>query len=358
MVTPFGIWIMASIAILSLMIGFWTGRGLRWRREEMLEEIAQGHEGGRIRLETPQDLEEEERQSHFQDKTADRQSRTTGAAIAGRKWFTRSSDHHTESSLNGKESSYQKESNQKDRRTNQAVGKRYQQHDQETAIEWSIREERNWFRGYPGENEGISSNSPSQDSRRQEELQKGNTTEEKQTPVKPYNKRIDGGRERLDREIKWKEIGMEHKRIPIGWPVGSPVAGAVSFFYEGKRRGAVIIPEQGYLYAPAPGKIVKLYPTGNAFLLRTDYGVELLIRVGVETQELEGMYFRPRVVQNEIVNKGKLLLEFDPEGIGAEGYDCGVRLSVEENHDWLEISITQAEHVKVGEELLWIKSVD
>lgn len=145
------------------------------------------------------------------------------------------------------------------------------------------------------------------------------------------------------------------KRIPLGWAIGSPVAGEVNFFYEGARRGAVIKPEQEMLYAPAPGKITRLYPAGRAFRLRTDYGVELLIQAGLGTDELEGRYFRPRVVQNEIVGKGKLLLEFDKAGIEAEGGDSSVLMSVEDADNYRDILVTDVQRVKTGEDLLWVR---
>ncbi len=145
------------------------------------------------------------------------------------------------------------------------------------------------------------------------------------------------------------------KRIALGWSVGSPVSGKVSYFNEGGRKGAVIQPQQGVLYAPASGKIVKLYPTGNAMMLRTDYGVELLMQTGIGTGDLETRYYRPKVVKNEVVNKGKLLLEFDMEGIRNEGYDPSVRVSVEEARDQEAVTLCETELVKTGENIMWIQ---
>lgn len=152
------------------------------------------------------------------------------------------------------------------------------------------------------------------------------------------------GQERIRRE----------KRIPLGWAIGSPVSGAVSFLQEGSQREAVIVPEQGMVFAPAAGKITKLFPTGNGFRLRTDFGVELLVLLGKGTGELEGLYFRPRVVQNEIVEKGKPLIEFDLDKIQEEGYDTSVSLSVEEAENFRNISVTDVQRVKTGENLLWV----
>lgn len=149
-----------------------------------------------------------------------------------------------------------------------------------------------------------------------------------------------------------KQLAPGEKRITLGWTVGSPVTGEVSYLREGTGRGARILPDQGMLYAPAAGKITKLYPTGNAMLLRTEYGLELLIQAGIGTNELEGRHYRPRIVQNEVVNKGKLLLEFDVEAIREEGYDPSVAVSVVEARNYGDVIVCDNPHVKAGEDLM------
>lgn len=151
----------------------------------------------------------------------------------------------------------------------------------------------------------------------------------------------------------WME--RREKKIPLGWSIGSPAAGEVSYFHEGSVRGAMIVPQQGLLYAPVAGKIVRLYPTGNAMRLRTDYGIELLIQAGIRTAELEGRYYRPRIVQNEIVGKGKLLLEYDIEGIQEEGYDPAILISVVDAQNYEDVTAYDVESVKVGENLMWVR---
>lgn len=148
------------------------------------------------------------------------------------------------------------------------------------------------------------------------------------------------------------------RRIQQGLVIGSPVAGEVRSFCEGNRRGAWIRPVEGKLHAPASGKITRLYPMGNAMLLRTDAGVELMLRVGENRDEMYSKHYRVHVVQNEIVNRGKLLLEFDKEGLQAEGVDIGVSISVEAAEDFNGITVTHKEQVKVGEELLWVSEAE
>lgn len=152
-------------------------------------------------------------------------------------------------------------------------------------------------------------------------------------------------------ERNLRRTKIHTKRIPVGWEIGSPVSGMVRSVNEGSRKGVVIQPEKGILFAPASGKIIRLYPMGNSMLLRTDCGVELLLSVGVAGEELHSAFYRSGVIQNEIVTKGKVLLEFDMEGMRDEGIDTAVSLMVETADVCQEIIAVPQSQVKVGEAL-------
>ena len=93
-------------------------------------------------------------------------------------------------------------------------------------------------------------------------------------------------------------------------------------------------------------------------LLRMENGIVLKMNAGVETEELEGQYYRPRIVRNEIVNKGKLLLEYDIEKLRAEGYDPAITIGIEEAQERKEIIVNSRERVKAGENLFQIISAN
>lgn len=138
----------------------------------------------------------------------------------------------------------------------------------------------------------------------------------------------------------------------IYWSVGSPVSGEIACVQEGEHPTVVIIPREDKLYAPAGGKITKLFPMGNEFLFRTEFGAELHIRTGEADDEMLARYFRPRIVQNEIVAKGKLLLEFDRYGLEAEGSSPKVSVRLENSIYGSDILLTAEECIKTGEEIL------
>lgn len=138
------------------------------------------------------------------------------------------------------------------------------------------------------------------------------------------------------------------------WSVGSPVKGWLLSCRDDGHPSLVIQPEEDRLYAPAGGKIVKLFPMGNAFLLRTEFGTELYLQVGNVKDDLMGRYFRPRVVQNEIVTKGKLLLEFDIPNLVAEGISPAVTVRVENHSYGTNVRLAAREQTRTGEEILTV----
>lgn len=154
--------------------------------------------------------------------------------------------------------------------------------------------------------------------------------------------------------------GHRHKNgeqiLLPGEVITSPCSGEVSAFHEGSRSGVVIAAAQGLVHSPASGKIIRLYPMGNAFLLRTESGAEVFIRVGKTQDDLFSRYYMARIVQNEIVYKGKLLLEFDLEGLRAEGENTEVAVSVDTS-ECREIFVTAQGQIRVGQELFRI-SID
>lgn len=160
--------------------------------------------------------------------------------------------------------------------------------------------------------------------------------------------------EETEERVRTDEEEKNLRRIPLGRMIASPVSGTVRPFYEGSRCGALIQPEEAVIYAPVSGRIRKLYPMGQAMLLATDFGMELLLRVGSGGDELCSMYYRSKVVQNEIVGKGKPLLEFDREGLESLGVDVTVVVSLESLPEERNVVVTGKERIKVGEELIWM----
>ena len=84
--------------------------------------------------------------------------------------------------------------------------------------------------------------------------------------------------------------------------------------------GAAIDPVEGPVVSPVDGEVLVAFPTGHAYGLRSASGIELLIHVGMDTVELDGKYFTPRVAAGKRVHRGQVLVEVDWAAVTRAGY--------------------------------------
>lgn len=92
--------------------------------------------------------------------------------------------------------------------------------------------------------------------------------------------------------------------------------------------GTAVEPTEGKLYAPADGKITVTFPTGHAYGLRTEDGLDLLMHIGMDTVELDGKHFTPKVAKGDTVKRGDVIAEFDIPAIKAAGYPLATPLVI------------------------------
>ncbi len=84
--------------------------------------------------------------------------------------------------------------------------------------------------------------------------------------------------------------------------------------------GVAIEPSGDTAYAPGSGVVVAAQPTGHAFGLALDNGVEVLIHIGIDTVKMKGEGFTVHVAKGDRVTAGTPLVTFDRAAIEAAGY--------------------------------------
>ncbi|EIL83507.1 beta-glucoside-specific PTS transporter subunit IIABC [Bacillus altitudinis] len=84
-------------------------------------------------------------------------------------------------------------------------------------------------------------------------------------------------------------------------------------------KGFAVHPTDNKLFAPFNGSVVMLAPTKHAIGLRSKFGVELLVHVGIDTVSLDGSAFTLNIKEGDKVKKGDLLMTFDQEAIESKG---------------------------------------
>ena len=81
------------------------------------------------------------------------------------------------------------------------------------------------------------------------------------------------------------------------------------------------------LHAPANGTLTVLFPTGHAFGITTDGGVELLVHCGVDTVNADGGFEVLDKKQGDRVNTGDPIVEVDLKKL-KETYDMSTMLVI------------------------------
>ncbi|MFT4294263.1 MAG: beta-glucoside-specific PTS transporter subunit IIABC [Micropruina sp.] len=84
--------------------------------------------------------------------------------------------------------------------------------------------------------------------------------------------------------------------------------------------GIGVEPTSGTVYSPVTGTIIVTMGSGHAYGIRTDEGVEVLVHVGIDTVNMKGEGFEPKVEQGDRVNAGDVLVEVDLGKVKDAGY--------------------------------------
>ena len=116
-----------------------------------------------------------------------------------------------------------------------------------------------------------------------------------------------------------------------------------------------VTPEEGKVYAPMDGTISQLAETLHAVGIEAA-GVELLIHVGVDTVEMNGIGFRSHVKEGQAVKKGDLLLTVDLEKVKAAGHPTTIMVAVTNSEDLASVEAVAAGTVRPGDQLMRLKA--
>lgn len=86
-------------------------------------------------------------------------------------------------------------------------------------------------------------------------------------------------------------------------------------------RGFAVIPSEGKVSAPVSGEVTAVFASKHAIGIQSDFGLEILIHVGIDTVQLDGKHFDLHVEKGQRVEAGELLISFDIESIQTAGYE-------------------------------------
>lgn len=104
--------------------------------------------------------------------------------------------------------------------------------------------------------------------------------------------------------------------------------------------GVAVVPEEDEVKAPVDGVVVQVFDTLHAYSIRSDDGLEILVHIGLNTVELGGRGFTPKVKNGDRVTRGEVLCLADIKFIKEKGYEL-----------YTPIVITNSDELKSAEYL-------
>lgn len=116
--------------------------------------------------------------------------------------------------------------------------------------------------------------------------------------------------------------------------------------------GVAIEPDDPYVYAPANGKVVFIYPTKHAIGFLCDNGVSLLIHLGIDTVELKGKGFEALVNQGDVVSLGTRLIKMDLNFLTANSKSMISPVLISDLDPNKRVEIVADEHIEYNESII------
>ncbi len=117
-------------------------------------------------------------------------------------------------------------------------------------------------------------------------------------------------------------------------------------------KGVGIWPAQGMITALFSGTVTQVADTGHALGLMSDNGMELLIHVGIDTVDMNGQGFTPKVKEGDRIRLGQTLLQFDREAIAAAKHPDMVVVMLINADDYQNIVYTPEGTVHAGSQIM------
>ncbi|WP_225743700.1 beta-glucoside-specific PTS transporter subunit IIABC [Marinilactibacillus sp. Marseille-P9653] len=102
-------------------------------------------------------------------------------------------------------------------------------------------------------------------------------------------------------------------------------------------KGIAIKPTSNQLVSPVAGEITVFPSSHHAIGIKADSGLEVLIHIGIDTVELKGKHFSPKMKVGDRVEVGDLLVVADVAAIEEAGYNTATMVIITNTFDYLDV---------------------
>ena len=118
--------------------------------------------------------------------------------------------------------------------------------------------------------------------------------------------------------------------------------------------GAMVIPEDGMVFAPENGEVCFIFNTKHAIGFQTESGITMLLHIGIDTVKLDGKGFEPLVKEGDKVKKGDPMMKVDMDYVKANAPSLATPVLCKQLEDHQKIRLLKTGEIKKGEPLFAI----
>jgi phosphotransferase system IIA component len=102
--------------------------------------------------------------------------------------------------------------------------------------------------------------------------------------------------------------------------------------------------------------VVAAFPTGHAYGIQTDAGLEGLVHIGVDTVKLKGAHFAPLVCAGQRLRLGQPLAGVDFEAVARAGHDTSVIVVVTNTAEFAVVEpVAAGTPVQMGDAVVTVR---
>jgi PTS system sucrose-specific IIC component len=118
--------------------------------------------------------------------------------------------------------------------------------------------------------------------------------------------------------------------------------------------GVAVVPSDGDVTAPVAGVLTAVFPTGHAYGITTDDGIEVLVHIGIDTVNLKGEHFTALVAAGERVEVGTPLARVDWAAVRAAGYEITTPIVITNSDSFEVVDSVEAADVAPGDPIFHV----
>ena len=120
--------------------------------------------------------------------------------------------------------------------------------------------------------------------------------------------------------------------------------------------GFMVIPEDQNFVSPVDGTVSDVTKTLHAYSITSDDGLEVLVHIGLDTVELKGSGFCPKVKAGDQIKKGEPLATADLNAIEKAGYNTATMVVITNSDILRSFNVLENPSAKSGDKAMIYKT--